>query len=97
MPVFLGMPAFAPLTMPWMQMVAVGSLIGHLVYGLILWRIRLACTTTFVVDRRSTRDHTHATRVNSRRLSDTVIANRCSRLRAVPAIRTIADLLDTSR
>jgi hypothetical protein len=36
MPVFLGMPAFAPLTMPGMQMVAVGSLIGHLVYGLIL-------------------------------------------------------------
>jgi hypothetical protein len=36
MPVFLGMPAFAPLTMPGMQMVVVGSLIGHLVYGLIL-------------------------------------------------------------
>jgi hypothetical protein len=36
MPIFLGMPAFAPLTMPGMQMVGVGSLIGHLVYGLIL-------------------------------------------------------------
>jgi len=36
MPVFLGMPAFAPLTMPEMRMVAVGSLVGHLVYGLIL-------------------------------------------------------------
>jgi hypothetical protein len=36
MPVFLGMSAFAPLMMPQMQMVAVGSLIGHLIYGLIL-------------------------------------------------------------
>jgi hypothetical protein len=36
MPIFLGMPAFAPLMTPGMQMVAVGSLIGHLVYGLIL-------------------------------------------------------------
>jgi len=36
MPVLLGMPAFAPLTMPGMQMVAVGSLVGHLIYGLIL-------------------------------------------------------------
>lgn len=36
MPVFLGMPAFAPLMMPEMQMVAMGSLIGHLIYGLIL-------------------------------------------------------------
>jgi len=36
MPVFLGMSAFAPLMMlmmPQMQMVAVGSLIGHLIYG----------------------------------------------------------------
>jgi hypothetical protein len=32
----LGMAAFAPLTMPPMRMVAVGSLIGHLIYGLIL-------------------------------------------------------------
>lgn len=36
MPVFLGMPTFAPLMMPEMRMVAMGSLIGHLVYGLIL-------------------------------------------------------------
>src|ERR671923_807793 len=36
MPVLLGMPAFAPLMMPEMRMVAVGSLIGHLVYGVIL-------------------------------------------------------------
>ena len=36
MPVFLGMPAFAPLMMPPMQMVAMGSLVGHLIYGLIL-------------------------------------------------------------
>lgn len=36
MPVFLGMPAFAPLLMPEMQTVAMGSLMGHLIYGLIL-------------------------------------------------------------
>jgi hypothetical protein len=36
MPVMLGMPAFAPLMMPPMRMVAMGSLIGHLIYGLIL-------------------------------------------------------------
>lgn len=36
MPVFLGMPAFAPLMMPPMRTVAVGSLIGHLIYGLVL-------------------------------------------------------------
>jgi hypothetical protein len=36
MPLFLGMPAFAPLMMPPMRLVAVGSLIGHLIYGLIL-------------------------------------------------------------
>lgn len=36
MPVLLGMPAFAPLMMPPMRMVAVGSLVGHLIYGLIL-------------------------------------------------------------
>lgn len=36
MPVFLGMPAFAPLMMPEMQMVAMGSLVGHLIYGVIL-------------------------------------------------------------
>jgi hypothetical protein len=36
MPVMLGMPAFAPLMMPEMQMVAMGSLVGHLIYGVIL-------------------------------------------------------------
>lgn len=36
MPMFLGMEPFAPLTMPPMRPVAIGSLIGHLVYGLIL-------------------------------------------------------------
>ena len=36
MPVLLGMPAFAPLMMPPMRMVAVGSLFGHLMYGLVL-------------------------------------------------------------
>ena len=36
MPVLLGMPPFAPLMMPPMRMVAMGSLVGHLIYGLIL-------------------------------------------------------------
>lgn len=36
MPLFLGMPAFASLTMPEMRMVAMGSLVGHIVYGAIL-------------------------------------------------------------
>lgn len=36
MPLLLGMPAFAPLTMPGMGTVAMGSLMGHLVFGLIL-------------------------------------------------------------
>lgn len=36
MPILLGMPAFAPLMMPEMRMVAMGSLVGHLIYGLIL-------------------------------------------------------------
>lgn len=36
MPVMLGMPAFAPLRMPEMRMVAMGSLVGHLIYGVIL-------------------------------------------------------------
>lgn len=36
MPLFLDMPAFAPLRMPEMRMVAMGSLVGHLVYGLVL-------------------------------------------------------------
>lgn len=42
MPVLLGMPAFAPLMMPEMQMVAVGSLVGHLIYGLILGGLYVA-------------------------------------------------------
>jgi hypothetical protein len=36
MPLMLGMPAFAPIRMPMMQPVALGSLMGHLLYGLIL-------------------------------------------------------------
>lgn len=36
MPLLLGMPAFAPLAMAPMRMVAIGSLVGHLIYGLIL-------------------------------------------------------------
>jgi len=38
MPVFLGMPAFAPLAMEPMRPVAMGSLVGHLIYGMILGR-----------------------------------------------------------
>lgn len=36
MPVLLGMSAFAPLMMPPMRMVAMGSLVGHLIFGLIV-------------------------------------------------------------
>jgi uncharacterized membrane protein YagU involved in acid resistance len=36
MPLLLGMAAFAPLALAPMRMVAVGSLAGHLVYGLVL-------------------------------------------------------------
>jgi hypothetical protein len=36
MPLFLGMPAFAALRMPPMPPVAMGSLVGHLIYGVIL-------------------------------------------------------------
>ena len=36
MPLLLGMPAFASLRMPPMRPVAMGSLVGHLLYGLIL-------------------------------------------------------------
>ncbi len=36
MPLLLGMPVFAPLTMAGMMPVAMGSLIGHLIFGLIL-------------------------------------------------------------
>jgi len=44
MPVLLGMPAFAPLTMPAMRMVGMGSLVGHLIYGLILGAVFVAMT-----------------------------------------------------
>jgi len=36
MPLFLGMPAFAPLMMAPMRPVAIGSLMGHLIFGVIL-------------------------------------------------------------
>lgn len=36
MPVFLGMPPFAPLQMPMMRGVALASLMGHVMFGLIL-------------------------------------------------------------
>jgi hypothetical protein len=36
MPVFLGMPPFASIMMLPMRMVAIGSLVGHLIFGLIL-------------------------------------------------------------
>ncbi len=36
MPILLGMSAFAPLVMPPMRPVAMGSLMGHILYGLIL-------------------------------------------------------------
>ncbi len=36
MPMLLGMSPFAPLMMPPMRMVAMGSLMGHMVFGLIL-------------------------------------------------------------
>ena len=36
MPILLGMSPFAPLMMPPMRPVAVGSLIGHLLYGVVL-------------------------------------------------------------
>lgn len=36
MPIFLGMSAFAPLKMAPMRMVAMASLMGHVIYGLVL-------------------------------------------------------------
>jgi uncharacterized membrane protein YagU involved in acid resistance len=36
MPILLGMPAFAALRMPPMRPVAMGSLVGHLIFGLVL-------------------------------------------------------------
>lgn len=41
MPVMLGMSAFAPLMMPPMRMVAMGSLMGHLIFGMILGAVFL--------------------------------------------------------
>jgi hypothetical protein len=47
MPVLLGMPPFASVMMPPMRMVAVGSFVGHIIFGLILgtvfvWLVRPA-------------------------------------------------------
>jgi hypothetical protein len=42
MPVLLGMPAFAPVTMASMRGVAMGSLIGHLMYDLTLGGVLVA-------------------------------------------------------
>jgi hypothetical protein len=42
MPMFLGMQAFAPLMMEPMRPVALGSLMGHLIYGLILGGVYVA-------------------------------------------------------
>ncbi len=36
MPMFLGMPAFAPLQMPMMRPVAFASMMGHVIFGLLL-------------------------------------------------------------
>ncbi len=36
MPLFLGMSAFAPLTMEMMRPVAMGSFVGHVLFGLVL-------------------------------------------------------------
>ena len=36
MPLLLGMPPFAPLQMAPMRPVAMGSLVGHLIYGVVL-------------------------------------------------------------
>lgn len=36
MPLFLGMAPFAPLQMATMRSVAMGSLVGHLIYGIVL-------------------------------------------------------------
>ncbi len=44
MPVALGMPAFAPLMMPPMLFVAIGSLMGHVIYGIVLGAVYVALT-----------------------------------------------------
>ncbi len=36
MPVLIGLPVFAPVLVPAMQIVGLGSLMGHLIYGVIL-------------------------------------------------------------
>jgi hypothetical protein len=46
MPLLLGMAAFAPLTMVGMRMVAIGSLVGHLVYGVLLGYVYARLTLT---------------------------------------------------
>ena len=56
MPIFLGMPAFAPLKMPPMRPVAMGSLMGHLLFGLILgtttaWLLGRAMNRTLAATR----------------------------------------------
>lgn len=50
MPLFLGMPAFAPLAMPPMRMMALGSLMGHLVFGLILGWVYTRLRTDTIVE-----------------------------------------------
>lgn len=42
MPLLLGMPAFAPVSMPAMRGIAMGSLIGHVMYGLTLGGVFVA-------------------------------------------------------
>jgi hypothetical protein len=42
MPVLLGMPPFASVLMPPMHMVAMGSFVGHLIFGLILGGVFVA-------------------------------------------------------
>lgn len=44
MPVLLGMPAFAPIAMEPMRPVAMGSLVGHLVYELRRARVGALAT-----------------------------------------------------
>lgn len=53
MPLLLGMPPFAPLLMPPMRMLAVGSMMGHAIFGLILG-LTFARLGTAAVPRRAT-------------------------------------------
>jgi uncharacterized membrane protein YagU involved in acid resistance len=50
MPLLLDMPVFAPLQMPPMRMVAIGSLIGHLIYGLTLGGVYVRLTHSGAVE-----------------------------------------------